>query len=544
MEVRKPGRPLSNCPCRPGKPCACGAVKVAIPKKQKCGGCPPDSQTQTASSSREHSPTQSIQSPTANSFRVTKAALASRNGRKLSFDPSHLFRIGPSTVKMISPGGVGLDAGMIATSMAMVPNGIASSQPLNLTGYGAGAGVPNMAFSPVFNMGYGSHLPLNISVPYRANGHVPQHIIKMEDDLSSPYPGTSNLDLASPIVSTPQPYSLGSRHRRSSSGSGPDYLVGLASLGTPSMTHSTPNTGPAPASCCGGGKEANNAIVTNLSSYSKPLIPHYEPPGETKHHNAHAPMDMSTVFTYPAQYGSWNMPINPQMWQQITSGSQPSMAAPPMPTAPNNTIPDLGISHQCTCGPGCQCLGCLVHPFNDQTYQYVNSAYMEGNGINGHSTPSSPGINGVNGVNITNGINASNGINGHSGIHGGGAVNGTKRVEGINGTNGHNATNGNAVNGSPASPDTKPGSCCAPAAATAQTPAMPPESPKQVPESPPEARTPSEASGHGEEQQTLSEFDYLWVAMPPREEDGCYGLMASCPCGDDCRCVGCTLHNP
>lgn len=549
MEVRKPGRPLSNCPCRPGQPCACGAVKVAIPKKKKCGTCPPDGQKPPASASREHSPIQSTLSRTVNadSYRVTKTGTpASRHGQKAAFDPSKFLRANPSILSMASPGG------MMAP---MVQNGIAVSQPLNLPGYGAPVTVPNMPVSTQFDMGYRPHFPLNMPMPaaYPANGHVPLHI-KMENGSPPPYPGDSFLGLASPMLPSaypddpnlgvgspmlpspytddsnlgvgspvfppPQQYSLASRHSRSSSGSAPDYLAGL---GTPSMPHSPPITGPAKGSCCGGVTEPNNAIPAHLPQYTKPAIPHYEPQGVTQHHNTPVTMGMSNGFTYPAQYGSWNMPLNPQMWQQLASGYQPSMPAPPMQAAPNNITPDLGISQHCTCGPDCQCLGCVVHPFNDQTYRYVNSA-LGVSSINGHSNHSSP---------VTNGINA----------YSNPSSPGTNGVNGVSGVNGHSQINGDAVNGSPASPAPKPGSCCAPAATTVQTPTISPESPKQVPESSPEARTTSsdEASDLGEVQHTVSEIEFLWLDMP---QEPCYGVSITCPCGDACSCVGCTLHNP
>lgn len=532
-EVRKPGRPLSNCPCRPGQPCACGAVKVAIPrKKKKCDGCPAEDQKPPASASREHSPIQSTLSRTVNadSHRVAKTATsASRHGRKAAFDSLKFVRDNPSILSMASPGG------MMAP---MVPNGIAVSQALNLPGYGAPVTVHNMPVSTPFAMGYQPHLPPNMPMPaaYPANGHVPLHI-KMENGSPPPYPGNSflglafpspypddtNLDVGSPVFPPPQQYSLASRHSRSSSGSAPDYLAGL---GTPSMPHSPPITGPAKGSCCGGVAEPNNAIPAHLPQYAKPAIPHYEPQGVTQHHNTPVTMGMSNGFTYPAQYGSWNMPLNPQMWQQLASGYQPSMAAPPMQAAPDNTMAGLGISQQCTCGPDCQCLGCVVHPFNEQTFRYVNSA-LGVSTINPHSNHSSPGTNGINGYSNP----SSPGTNG---------VNGVSRVNGVGGVNGHSEINGDEANGSPAP---KPGSCCAPTATTVQKPTISPESPKQVPESSPEARNTSsdEASDFGEVQQTVDELDFLWLDMP---QESCYGVSVTCPCGDACSCVGCTLHNP
>ena len=59
--------------------------------------------------------------------------------------------------------------------------------------------------------------------------------------------------------------------------------------------------------------------------------------------------------------------------------------------------------------------------------------------------------------------------------------------------------------------------------------------------SPTAPQTPSDAtSGLGEEQ-ALSANDFFFVSYPFAE--GCEGEMASCPCGDDCQCIGCAIHN-
>ncbi|KAI9051068.1 hypothetical protein LZ554_005176 [Drepanopeziza brunnea f. sp. 'monogermtubi'] len=60
----------------------------------------------------------------------------------------------------------------------------------------------------------------------------------------------------------------------------------------------------------------------------------------------------------------------------------------------------------------------------------------------------------------------------------------------------------------------------------------------------PTAHTPSSTtSGNGEEQ-NLSAADFFFVNYP-FSGDGCGGDTKSCPCGDDCECLGCSIHrNP
>ncbi|KAI1339598.1 hypothetical protein F5Y15DRAFT_78518 [Xylariaceae sp. FL0016] len=64
----------------------------------------------------------------------------------------------------------------------------------------------------------------------------------------------------------------------------------------------------------------------------------------------------------------------------------------------NNT----DLLHECHCGPGCQCLGCVDHPFNSATEAYVQSAFNFGNiewdempGMAGQLTPQEEGSDDV-----------------------------------------------------------------------------------------------------------------------------------------------------
>ncbi|CAK7204385.1 hypothetical protein SEUCBS139899_007141 [Sporothrix eucalyptigena] len=61
-----------------------------------------------------------------------------------------------------------------------------------------------------------------------------------------------------------------------------------------------------------------------------------------------------------------------------------------------------------------------------------------------------------------------------------------------------------------------------------------PTSPQQ------QAFTPSDTSGTSDDQVTLPAGDFLFVSYSVM---GCEGEGLTCPCGDDCQCVGCTIHN-
>jgi len=57
----------------------------------------------------------------------------------------------------------------------------------------------------------------------------------------------------------------------------------------------------------------------------------------------------------------------------------------------------------------------------------------------------------------------------------------------------------------------------------------------------PPAHTPSSTTSGNDEEQSLSAADFFFVSYP-FTADGCGGDTQSCPCGDDCQCLGCTIH--
>jgi hypothetical protein len=184
----------------------------------------------------------------------------------------------------------------------------------------------------------------------------------------------------------------------------------------------------------------------------------------------------TTVFTYPATYGSFQNPLQPSAWRQgIRSNnySQPQPPAPlpgPLPFDAPLISGNMDTVHTCSCGDTCQCIGCAAHPYNDATQDYVRSAW------------------------------ASMSLEPPSEMY----------------TNGQPppTTNGN-------------------------TP-MQPQSVDQV--SSPTAHTPSSTTSGTGEEQSLSASDFFFVNYPFTGDDGCGGDTMSCPCGDDCQCLGCTIH--
>lgn len=467
VPVRKPGRPLSTCPCPPGKPCACGGVKVAIPRKQQCG-CGNDNAKEHTPDEQGRSPVETPTSPSRPAFRVAKSSNGSRaNGRKPSFDPANFSRIDPMSINMITPKNGSLDTNGVSISagnlgVQMPPPSTSSYMP-NIAYVTSG---PPNGYSYPQDLAYASPLGYTMSPQYSHTQHFPH--VKTED--SFPSPQVHNMGLS--VQTTPVTNGI-----KSCCAPPVEEPLPKVDLGPALMpTNGTSNGG----SCCSNKKDPpvslQNGIPTPQPDYDKTFMPQFHSPIELKHQNFQTPMQFPTVYTYPANYGSWQHPVDQTIWQQIAA--QPSMPlGNTIATATNGATPgEVGTTHECAC-VDCKCVGCLAHPFNDQMFQYVNHAYMESpTGTNGHATLSD----------LTSQTPANNANSG--------------------------AGNGNATGAA------------------------------VVPGSPPDAQTPSDASGFSDEQ-SLPTMDYFFVNLPLRMDGTCGGDRQACPCGDDCQCIGCLVHN-
>ncbi|KAK3945597.1 hypothetical protein QBC46DRAFT_371147 [Diplogelasinospora grovesii] len=484
VPVRKPGRPLSTCPCPPGRPCGCGGVKVAIPRKQKCG-CGSEDTTETNGSEHSHSPTEvAPTSPTRPPFRISKSSSGPRtNSRKQSFDPANLERMDPMSINIVNFNG---------NSVPIVGNGMTTqvSTPV-LSGFGTGTATvvmtgvgtdigfipqrPSNGIPHVHDMGFGPPLTYRFDAQYsQAHNQPPQtpsHEIKAEDDNRTAHTtnglhtnglrsnGHHTNGLRTPT--TPAPVMNGSRSNGVPIAARPQKPADSRPPLLP-KTSSTTSGG----SCCGGGKQP---MAPPQPMYDKSFVPQFQPPVmDMKNQNFSGPaFQYPTFYTYPPEFGSWQHPVNPATWQHMVA-SQPGMPieAPSLSTPSLNGHADgLATTHQCVCGPGCQCIGCLAHPFNDQMYQYISNAYSESDTGSNNATPA-------------------------------------PAAGCCSSTQAHNPTQGTA------------------------------------PDSPPQAQTPSDASALSEEQ-ALPTGDFVFFEFPI----ACGGDVVYCPCGDDCQCEGCLVHN-
>lgn len=515
VPVRKPGRPLSLCPHPPSRPCGCAGVTAAIPRKQKCR-CGP-SKTPTT----KDDPSPKLQSPSpsdtppksparANSasgtFRVQKAPKPP--SRKASIDPASLDRIDPSQVNIMPSLG--------ARNPLQSPNGnpaIHAIPNLPDAQYGHihvpsphGQGVMNPMMYPIF--------PHQMAPP--VSGHA-MASIPAEEHASS----LSNDAL------------LGGHSRNNSHGPGIHKRTGSGANG---------NGVQKKGSCCGSSSSAaaQAPSIPSLDPTQAPHIPQPSP-GMIMPGVGHQGQPFShfyphpTVFTYPPHYGSYLQPLLPELWKQAMDSMMAQGLANtdhmPSPNfnymaAAGPSTPTLGTSHICTCGDGCQCVGCAAHPYNDATQNYVKSAWnmmMDdtwANGVNSPITPHAP-------PQVKRDLHRTNGTHaapmkqeGASCCGGNGNASSSAspilppQMEGA-------GSNGAALGiGAPAT-STLPGATSPKASPTPQTPA-------------------SDTTTGTNDEQVLSANDFFFVTYPLT--DSCVGDTASCPCGDDCQCLGCVVH--
>lgn len=534
VPVRKPGRPLSSCPHPSAKSCSCGTVTAAIPRKQTCGcgtsdSTTPQSKAETEDTSPATSPDESrpLPTPTSSSFRVQKTKGGAN--RKMSIDPASLERMDSSQLNVLpSPSSYGAGNGMPPASVGM-PNGH----------------IPAMAGL--------NHFPI-VGMQGAEHAFSPQPIMfpMFHPHMPSPMMGSALPTPAPAPVPTPAP-SIKSQRNSSISvqpASGSCCGAGAveerdsdSSQSDTNHVHSVPqaskprSNGAAPkASCCSSKPPANDTqLPPGTLTPPEPLFsPHSEMMMAPFQHQIALANSMyglfppPTVFTYPPQYGTFMQPLQPEQWRQVMASiafgqmAQPhqgfEMGTPMVGAVPYSPVANqaasVGTSHRCTCGDGCQCVGCAAHPYNEATQNYVRSAWSsmaeETNGATAHAN---------GGHAHTHGHSHSH-SNGHGHHH-------HHDHESINGS--HTPTTGDHVDSTssvmdPALSDANGGSRTAQQEGTSTGP-----------------QTPSDAPSSITEEQALSASDFFFVTYP--FGDSCDGETASCPCGDDCQCIGCVIHN-
>jgi len=471
VPVRKPGRPLSQCPHPKDQRCGCGSVTAAIPRKQACHcgtSTPPMSSGQATPQDSEGS-TVEPPSPSKSTFKVQKTTSRPQSSRKQSFDPVNFERMDMNNINIIP--------------YEQRPQAI---PPPFANGYALPDSVPPYGYAPQFTS-YQTHFGHMMVQP-------PPHIYTGISGLPNGFQHEKRRSLENVIESPLTP--------TESTSSGPNGVKKAGSCCAPLPPTKESNGAANGGSCCAPKQPSHSHTSSSASSISEPQevaagscysskpapsamkrepnmtpqMPSMFPPNGMPFNPAVYPqyLPQTTVFTYPPTYGSFQNPLQPSAWRQsvlANSYGHPQMQVPPPASnLPYDTrvVPEsLDTVHTCGCGDGCQCVGCAAHPYNNATQDYVRSAWSS---MNMEAAP------------------AEVFTNGHA-----------------NG-NGHAVPNGDLV----------------PSPTASHTPS-------------------STTSGTGEEQ-SLSAADFFFVNYPFSSEEGCGGDTASCPCGDDCQCLGCTIH--
>ncbi|KKA28738.1 hypothetical protein TD95_004760 [Thielaviopsis punctulata] len=539
VPVRKPGRPLSICPHPSSKPCSCG-VTAAIPKKPTCpcsssstattnpdgpdravdstipakeetaaASAASNGQRSCAASAASPAPAKKTSTSTPSANRVQKTQ--SSKARKYSFDPSILSRIDSSQANIL-PAALTFDASQ-APPLPPVPQ--------------------HVAVMDGFDAKYMSDTLMQTSAPQQ-----PMQIPMMVP-LYAPIPGAILAahmagHISSPLSSSsPAPGFMSASLVQSRVKSEPD--IGAHFRNVP--CDSVPEPAPAKKSCCSGGgaKSANGtASPAERKTNNNSLLAMAQSQTSQAQMQPDIPMNaFCPSFSYPPQIGSFMQPLNPEQWRSLmdsyaaTQAVQPASAQimvganeyettngpqqqqqqqpkqqqpqpqeqhPPQP--PPDAVP-------CTCGDSCQCLGCWWHPYNQTTTEQVMEAY---NAMWDDTLFDNTALSPLD----------------HQPI----------------------STSSAAPVKSP--PPIK--SCCS---GNKPSPSLSPPSPSTTALGKRADRpawtgaessavvTPSDASGAVEDQ-TLSADTFLFVHYPIHGT--CLGESVSCPCGDDCECLGCVVH--
>lgn len=380
VPVRKPGRPLSTCPHPPDKNCPCRQrVTAALPKSAPCRcSVPPKPNGAANIVKAESSDNAPLSSMRHGSFRVQKST-ALKPGRKPSVDTAALQRMNANSLNVMGAGNIlpvapentiGQMNSLAQSGYAHygpslqngpLQNGLMQNGPMQNGTMQNGAhhyayqganpttgGIMNMPLLPM-NGGMASVGP----APSSSNG------IPVSSDMGSGMltPSTSNSAYHTPNSSTGE----SSSQEPSLNGVGsccsrqPQPQPHLQAQQAQMQFHGPLTTGPQqPPNMMGYMPAGNGPMVQPfpqqmLGSQQSYSMNQYQAP------------DMFPG--YPA-LGTPNFPLQQSQWEQLAAN---------VSVGANGNAGTQGpcTDHVCHCGPSCSCIGCIVHPYNQATRNYI-----------------------------------------------------------------------------------------------------------------------------------------------------------------------------
>jgi hypothetical protein len=498
VPVRKPGRPLSACPHPRDSPCGCGSVTAAIPRRQTChcGTSTPalsESRPPTSSSSSDASSPKQFTFKVA-SHKVGKPAKPS-SSRKQSFDPANFERMDMSQVNVMP-----FEQRSHIVSVPMI-NGYGLPGPPQM--YGFSPQYPN--FPTQFN-------PLSIQMPPHING-VPQNIANGYSNGIA-----TNGGLEHPLE-------------------GP--LATPTGLGIQDLDKFTKGTSMTKVEAMG---EEDSANSKGGSCCAPPAPPPQPPrsngpsccqPPKSHSHTLSAASDSETPKAPVASCCSSKPAQKQAKRESISNGASSHTTPQPSPLMiPHNVMPfgqPMYQYPQTTVFTYPPTYGSFHNPLQPQAWRQS----IQANSHSQQHIPLPPGTLSFNTPPVPESLNTVHtcscgdtcqciGCAAHpyndatqDYVRSAWASMSLDRQPNEIYTNGQSATNG--IENSTVQPQ-----------------------PTETVASP-TAQTPSSSTSANGDEQSLSAADFFFVNYP-FTADGCGGDTQSCPCGDDCQCLGCTIH--
>jgi hypothetical protein len=372
VEVRKPGRPLSTCAHPPGRRCQCGGITAAIPKRNNCA-CPSHSSPSTPIKHEDEVP----MSPTSKAnFRVDRSA--SKTSSSKQFYPSALLRMDAGSVNVMGSFGPNTfyppyDSAT-STPVPAYPNGYPTE-----AGYQTGIQYP-MAGGP-------TNLPAGLEMGARPavnSAYLGQDSL-VESSVSSTNETSRTSSCCSGASSVP--------HHTPTSSSG-SVMGEVVEAPKAASSCCAPRVEPrievpkARSSCCGPRIET----AENQPQPFPGIVPQVPPSNGYPQPLGYSQQQFFSAFSQqtaymppaPTPFGSYTHPLRPEEYERMVALShQPpqvqqaySFSQPILPEQNGqNGFVTGNMAHDCHCGPGCECLGCLEHPYNSNTTNTMKSLY-------------------------------------------------------------------------------------------------------------------------------------------------------------------------
>lgn len=483
VPVRKPGRPLSSCPHPTSQSCSCAAVTAAIPRKQKCGcgTSTVSTPTMTTTELKIEPDTPGAENTPPSPAKSSTTSSNYRVQKTANRAAARKQSIGAASLERMDANQLNFISSYDGVQHKPTPltNGHIAPSIADLTPFGHVGMGPDGTFQP-------QPMAFPMFQPPMSPAMITPHISKsMTNGQAAPTTNGSGEQNGTAVGGC-----CGGK------AAAPDTPILDKNSATSAVTNGTSNNHKI-RSCCAPAPE---------SPEIKPQPDLMPPPGLLPPASGvmmtpfQTPMAMPngiygyfpqpTIFTYPPQYGSYLQPLQPEQWRHVMAASMGFAQPAPQPFVPGPmaytpaTTPQTAPNMDAGTSHSCSC---------GDTCQCVGCAAHPYNDATQEYVRSAWNT----------------------------MAEDAQKAGYTNGANGHGAT---------ANETSTPNGATTPVLNSMEG-TMSPTAPQ----------TPSDAASGTTEEQTLSASDFFFVSYPFGE--ACEGETASCPCGDDCQCIGCAIHN-